>query len=320
MSGSVIVERPGTLMSVQDRGRPGLLSFGISGSGAMDQGALAIANALVGNADNAAGLEFAIAGGALTVDRDCLVAVTGGARDVRIGEKKAWGWQSYRLRRGERFAVGALGGAVWGYVAISGGIDVPPVLGSRATHLRSAIGGCEGRVLVAGDRLPLGPEPGGAPRVLRVPYRHGRGPVRIVPGPQDDYFDATAWRTFLSNTYLVTAKRDRMAMVLDGPPLAAAKGHDIVSDATVFGSIQVPSSAQPIVLTADRQTTGGYPKIATVASADLARLVQTPSGAAIRLQRISQDAAEELLLSEQANLHAVLESLQSAAERADAEN
>src|SRR5262245_35186227 len=148
------------MMSVQDRGRPGYLSFGISESGAMDQGAMAIANALVGNKDNAACIEFAVMGGAISADRDCLVAVTGGARDVRIGERTGWAWQSYRLRRGETLSVGALHDSVWGYIAISGGVDVPPFLGSRATHLRTGVGGWEGRVLERSDRLSLGEEPG----------------------------------------------------------------------------------------------------------------------------------------------------------------
>ena len=311
MNGSMVIDRPGMMMSVQDRGRPGFLSFGISESGAMDQGAMAIANALVGNKEDAACLEFAVMGGTVSADRDCLVAVTGSARDIRIGEQPGWAWQSYRLRRGEKLTMGPLHNAVWGYIAISGGVDVPPFLGSRATHLRTGVGGLEGRILARGDRLPLGEEPGAAPLALRVPFRHKRGSIRIIPGPQDDYLDQTTWRRFLSYQYVVTPMRDRMAMSLDGPTLPASKGHDIVSDATAYGSIQVPSSGNPIILTADRQTTGGYPKIATVASADLARLVQTPSGMPIQFHRITQQAAEQIWIGEQDYLDSVLASIRN---------
>ena len=310
MSSSMVIERAGMMMSVQDQGRPGFQSFGTSGSGAMDQGALAIANALVGNSKNTAGLEFAMMGGTISADRDCLVAVTGPVQISASASKRHGPGRVIPCDAARSWPVGAVRNAVWGYIAISGGVEVPLFLGSRATHVRTAIGGLEGRVLGTGDRLPLGEEPGASPQALRLPFRYKRGPIRIIPGPQDDYFDQVAWHKFLSNPYLVTAKRDRMAMSLDGPALVASKGHDIVSDATAYGSIQVPSSGQPIVLTADRQTTGGYPKIATVASADLARLVQTPSGMPIQLHKISQQLAEQIWIADQAYLDQILEHLQ----------
>lgn len=309
MTGEVKINRAGLMMTVQDRGRPGLLRFGVSASGPMDGDAFAIANALVGNADDAAVLEFALIGGALTASRACLIAITGGMADIRIDGRSVPGWESHVLRAGEILTVGALRGAVWGYIALSGGIATPPVLGSRATHLRTGIGGLEGRALLNGDCLPLGPEPGGKTIGLGLPFHRKPGPIRIIPGPQDDYFDAAIWRTFLSERFIVATMRDRMAMMLDGPHITAFRGHDIVSDGTLAGSVQVPSSGRPIVLMADRQTTGGYPKIATVASADLMRLAQTPSGSSIRFQAVSREHAEDAWIVESKYLAAVIATL-----------
>lgn len=289
--------RPGLMMTVQDAGRQGLLRFGVSGSGAMDPEALALANALVGNPADAAGLEFAFLGGEITLDDDRTVAVCAGVADLRIDGARVPGWSGHRLRAGQRLSIGATPGTVWGYVAVSGGIVTPPVLGARATHLRSALGGLEGRVLRDADHLPLGAEGDGGPRVLRQAWRSRGGPVRVVLGPQDGCFGPQAIAAFLRARFIASARRDRMAMVLDGPRIAAAQGHDIVSDGTLAGSVQVPGSGQPTVLMADRQTTGGYPKIATVSSVDLPRLAQMPVGHRFRFQAISQAQAEDVLIA-----------------------
>ncbi|MFB2551477.1 5-oxoprolinase subunit C family protein [Ensifer soli] len=301
--------QPGLMMTVQDRGRLGLLRSGVSRSGPMDASAFAIANALVGNGPAAAALEFAVIGGRLSVDRPVLVAVTGGAVDIRIDGRAVPGWESHRLSPGEVLSIGAMRGAVWGYVAVSGGIDTPPVLGARATHLRTAVGGLDGRVLAGGDVLPLGEGAPGPARRLTAIWRRSGGPVRVIPGPQADHFDAAGWAVFLRQAFAVSSRRDRMATVLEGPPVVAAKGHDIVSDATLAGSIQVPGSGNPIVLMADRQTTGGYPKIATVASVDLPRLAQMVTGARLRFAAIDQAEGEALLLAERKALADAIDSL-----------
>lgn len=284
---------PGLMMTVQDLGRTGLLSNGVSGSGAMDPEALQIANALVGNAPGAAALEFAHMGGSFTATAECLVAVCAAAPGLSIAGKPAAPWQSHRLRAGETVTVGATPGTVWGYVAVSGGIATPAVLGSRATHLRSGIGGLDGRSLQAGDVLPLGTPGDLRPRRLRNPWRVRSGAIDVVMGPQADAFTPEMQRRFLSATFTVSAKRDRMAMILDGPAIEAAAGHDIVSDGTLRGSVQVPGSGHPMVLMADRQTTGGYPKIATVVSTDLARLAQLATGQRFRFRALSQERAED---------------------------
>lgn len=292
----LLVRQAGPMVTVQDRGRKGLLHAGVSGSGPMDGPSMDLANALVANGADCAVLEFAGTGGVFEVSEPVRFAVTGGAVDIRIDGVAAFPWESHHLLPGQRLAIGAMRDAVWGYLAFSGGIDTPPVLGARATHLRSGLGGLDGRRLAADDRLPLGRAAAGPLLAFRRFWQQARGPIRVVPGPQDDRFDAAAWRDFLEEPFIVSPSRDRMGQVLDGPRLHAAGGHDIVSDGTVAGSIQVPASGRPIVLMADRQTTGGYPKIATVASIDLPRLAQTPSGRPVRFAAISQAEAEDLLI------------------------
>ena len=312
MTNHLTIVTPGLMMTVQDRGRHGLLRFGVSRSGPMDPSSFAIANALVGNGPDAAALEFAYAGGSFTVQRPLQLAVTGGAMDIKIGDRAVRPWESHRVAAGEVVTVAGLRDAVWGYIAIAGGIETAPVLGARATHLRTAIGGLEGRTLVAGDRLPLGEGDVVGRREVTTIWRRPRGPIRVIAGPQDDFFDGKAWATFLKTPFSVSNKRDRMAMVLEGSALSAFRGHDIVSDATLAGSIQIPGSGQPLVLMADRQTTGGYPKIATVASVDLPRLAQMPRGTAFRFMRIEQHDAEELLLADRRGLADTLSALEAA--------
>lgn len=303
--------KPGLMMTIQDHGRHGLLRSGVSRSGPMDWASFAIANALVGNTPEAAALEFAYMGGSFAVKRPVQFAVTGGAVDVRIDDRSVRPWESHRLSPDQTVTIGGTGDAVWGYVAISGGIETPPALGARATHLRTSIGGVEGRALIQGDELPLGDCENGAPRRLTKMWRRMRGAIRVVPGPQDDYFNEAEWDKFLKAPFAVSNKRDRMAMILDGPEISAFKGHDIVSDGTLPGSIQVPGSGHPVVLMADRQTTGGYPKIATVSSVDLPRLAQMPRGRAFRFARIGPQEAEDLLIAERRALKETIGALEA---------
>lgn len=309
MSGSITVITAGPMMTVQDQGRYGHLAHGLSISGAMDRQSLAIANALVGNPVSAAAVEFAMVGGSFRVDRTCRIAVTGGACDIRVGERKLCGWQSHVLSPGDVLTIGYMHGCVWGYLALSGGIDVPPFLGSRSTHVRTGVGGHEGRPLKPGDKIPLGADVPGSLLEITEPFRRNDRPIRVVLGPQDDYFSSRTMTDFLTQSYRVSASRDRMAMLFDGPALVATRGHDIVSDATVTGSIQIPSSGRPMVLCADSQTTGGYPKIATVISADLARLMQMPAGATVRFKAASIEMAEELYLQRSRIVRSVLSTL-----------
>ncbi|MDM9625493.1 biotin-dependent carboxyltransferase family protein [Rhizobium sp. S152] len=300
----------GPMLTVQDLGRSGLLNLGVSGAGPMDRPAMMLANRLAGNEDGAATLEFAHVGGQFTVQQPVRFAVTGGVVDISVDGKPRHGWESHHLLPGQVLKIGALRQSVWGYLAISGGIETPPVLNARSTHLRSGLGGLEGRRLAVGDTLPVGATTPRSLMALRKPIHRPIGPIRVIPGPQMDHFDVATWATFLQEPFKVTASRDRMAQVLDGPVITAARGHDIVSDGTVAGSIQVPSSGRPIVLMAERQTTGGYPKIATVASVDLPRLAQTATGATIRFRSITQDEAEEMLIAQSRDFAATLADLE----------
>lgn len=297
----------GPMVTVQDLGRHGLRHQGVSAAGPMDAPAHRLANALVGNADGAALLEFAGVGGRFRATRALRFAVTGGAVPVTVEGRPLPAGESHRLAPGEVLAIGALNGATWGYLALSGGLAVPLVLGSRATHLRSGLGGWQGRRLAPGDRLPLGPEVEGPCLRPARSWPREEGPIRIVLGPQEEAF-APEIRARLTEPFTVTPQRDRMAMVLGGTELPAIS-HDIVSDGTVPGSIQVPGSGRPLILMAESQTTGGYPKIATVISADLPRLAQMPTGATLRFRPVTRDAAEEAWIAHRAEVAAGIASL-----------
>ncbi|GGG82586.1 allophanate hydrolase [Salipiger pallidus] len=308
---SLDVLQAGPMTSIQDHGRHAHKRFGVPAAGAMDRPALDLANALCGNAPEAAALEFTGLGGTFRAGADMLCAVTGGECQITVEGKTVPSYESFRVSAGDTLRIGALRGAVWGYMAVAGGIDVPQVLGARATHLRFALGGIDGRPLAAGDTLPVGEaEPGIGLRPREVPApASAELPIRIVAGPQDDYFDADTLALLTSAVFTVSPQRDRMAMALDGQELRAAQGHDIVSDGIVPGAIQVPASGRPMVLMADAQTTGGYPKIATVASVDLPRLAQLPTGATFRFELVSRDRAEDLAIAERARLREVLAGL-----------
>lgn len=313
---SIEILSAGPMLTVQDTGRQGLRHFGVSNAGPMDRPALLLANALCGNAPGVAALEFAGPAGRFSTDSPCRFAVTGGDCDIRIDGRLLQTNESHRLRPGDILEIGALRDKVWGYLAIAGGIDVPPVLGSRSTHLRSDLGGCEGRALRAGDVLPIG-ENVALDRCLRLETplpSMADAPVRVVLGPQQTYFDDEIIDRLTAADFIVTPRRDRMAMVLGGAELPASRGHDIVSDATVPGSIQVPGSRQPIVLMAESQTTGGYPKIATVISTDLPRLAQMPVGARFRFSLVTRDQGEDIWIREQRTMREMLERLQVKAE------
>jgi biotin-dependent carboxylase-like uncharacterized protein len=282
------VLEPGLGVTVQDRGRVGYRSIGVPVSGALDPLLLAAANALAGNAADAAALEVALAGPALRVLAGTVrLALAGelGGRAIRAGGQAmaVAPWSSATLTPGDSLQLEAVARGI-GYLAVSGGVAVAEVLGSRATYRRASLGGVAGRPLAAGDRLPCG-EVSGEPweeRRSPVPLVHGEGPIRVIPGPQAEHFTAAALEAFLSRPFTVSRDMDRMGLRLEGPPLAhSALGAEIASDGVVPGAVQVPASGQPIVLLADCQTTGGYPKIATVIRADLPRLAHLRPGAVL---------------------------------------
>lgn len=280
---------PGPLATIQDRGRIGWQRFGVSVAGAMDPVGLAVANLLVGNAPDAAAIEVTLYGGTWEAAAESVrIAVAGASFSSTIDGRPAGLHRAHTLRRGQRLALGAAGDAARGYLAIAGGFDLRPALASASTHLRSRLGGVDGGPIRAGQDLPLalGDAPSGPDLALDPVLLPAAPPrFRAIPGPQDDMFTKEGIATLFSGDYTITAEADRMGMRLLGPRIAHAGGYNIISDGIAPGSIQVPGAGQPIVLFADRQTTGGYPKIATVISADLGFLARCRPGTVVRFEK-----------------------------------
>ena len=301
----------GPLTTIQDSGRFGLRAFGVSQAGPMDQLAFELANLLVGNKQNTAAVEFASNGGRFRFDANTAVAVTGPGVGLSIDGAPMATNLTLKIDAGQVLSIGTIRKGLWGYLAVAGGIETQPVLGSRATHLRFSLGGLAGRSLVGGDRIPVASINGASP--IRIAERDlpktDQTPIRVILGPQDDYFDSDMIAQFLSTTFRVTTRVDRMASVLDGAPLIAKRGHDIISDGTLPGVIQVPGSGQPLILMADGQTTGGYPKIATIIGADLRRVAQTPPGKNLSFTAVTPVEAEAALLSHRKQHREILKSV-----------
>jgi antagonist of KipI len=290
----VRVKRAGLLTTVQDRGRWGYQARGVPVAGPMDLLSHRLANAIVGNGEDAATLEVTMTGPHLEFDDDRVVAVTGAEfDDVPSGTP-------FQVSPGRPLIFGARRRGARGYVAISGGIDVPLVLGSRATHLSSGMGGFDGRALKTGDELQLGtfdrerPPKGG-----RYGFIGGSAILRLLPGPQLDKFVSGALDVLTSQPYRIHPNSNRVGYRLTGPRLQHARDADIISDATPIGSVQVPASGEPILLMADRQTTGGYAKIATVISADLSVAGQLAPGDEIRFVLCSHAEALDALRAQE---------------------
>jgi 5-oxoprolinase (ATP-hydrolysing) subunit C len=300
MSALSIID-PGPFATIQDLGRHGYQRYGVSVSGAMDECALRIANMLVGNDENEAAVEFTLAGGTYIVDAtSCRFAIAGGDFPLTIDGAPAAAYAAHTVTRGSRLVIGRAHGGARGYLAVSGGFELTEVLGSRSTHLRSEMGGVDGGVLTAGLNLALRTEE--APEGLDLWLPHelwpaGDGMVRVVMGPQDDYFSQKGIDSFLTGEYRITDKSDRMGYRLDGPPIEHSADYNIVSDGIARGSVQIVGNGQPIILLADRQTTGGYTKIATVISADLPILAQLLPEQSIRFQPVSVEEAESLRIT-----------------------
>jgi biotin-dependent carboxylase-like uncharacterized protein len=296
--------KPGLMTTVQDLGRVGFHNLGIGTSGALDPVALRVANLLVGNEPGAGGLEVLYLGPTIEIEADSVrVSFVGGAAPVEILPDASASsgamidnMRSVLVNRGEIIRVGSLTGGAVLYVGVEGGFEIQPILGSVSTNIRGGTGGWQGRSLMAGERLPL--------RLMRASHRreahavgielHPPRRIRAIPGPQDDHFHGGEITKFFGSEYTVQSGSDRVGMRLEGEAIRHAKGFNIASDATAPGSIQVPGNGQPIVLMADRQTIGGYPKIATTISADLAGLGRLPIGSKIVFESVTIETAHAL--------------------------
>ena len=316
MTPALHIVAPGLWTTVQDLGRPGFQHLGIPVGGALDPISLRAANLLVGNEPRAAALEIAYLGPTVLVEADDVqLSIVGAKAAIEIlpdlgatSGERIEGMRSARLHRGEVLRIGALTGGSVLYLAVEGGFDIAPVLGSVSTCVRGGFGGWQGRQLMANDRLPLRNAAASMREDVRLEGFDLAPPrrLRAIPGPQSELFSDQHLAAFFRHQYTVSAESDRMGMRLTGPALAHNRGNDLVSDAVAPGSIQIPGSGQPIVALADRQTTGGYPKIATVISADLPALGRLAAGTRIEFEPVSLEVAESArrkLLGEIASLH-----------------
>jgi biotin-dependent carboxylase-like uncharacterized protein len=297
---------------VQDLGRPGYLRYGIPPSGPVDQDAFLLANRLVGNPDTAAALECTLMGPRIEMRQDAIIAVTGAEMAVAVNGRELPRWTAIRVRAGDVLRLGPALRGVRSYVAFAGGIDVPEVLGSRATYLRGSLGGFQGRQLKKGDALNLAPtaaveqRQGRRVRAQLIPSYGGEVEVRVILGPQADRFTPEGIAAFLGEPYAMTPQSDRMGARLAGPPVSHTRGHDIVSDGVPLGGIQVVGEGQPIVLLVDRQSTGGYTKVAAVCSFDIWRVGQAKPGQHLRFKRLGVPEAHELLRRERTRLESAI--------------
>lgn len=268
---------PGFLTTIQDLGRFGYQKLGIPVSGAMDTAAYEAANRLCGNVNGEAVLEMTMLGGRYVFHDPAVIAITGADMHPTVNGMDVPMYTQLHVQAGDRLDLHSVDNGCRTYLAVAGGLDIPAVMGSRSTHIRCRIGGVEGRALKRGDIIPTGTkDPSELPsaKQLAQPVYEKEITVRVIPGPQDDCFTEKGRETFYSSSYIVTQQSDRMGVRLKGAQIESKEGTDIVSDGIVFGSIQVTGAGLPIVLMADRQTTGGYAKIATVVSEDLPLLAQ----------------------------------------------
>lgn len=315
---SITILNPGLLTTVQDFGRIGYQQFGVPVSGVVDPRAMSIANILVDNPEDEAVLECTMLGPQIRFHAANAIAITGGDLGPTIDNQPIPNYAAIRVEAGQVLRFAGLRSGCRAYIAFAGGLDIAPVMGSRSTYMKAKIGGVEGRKLQKDDVIKFrkpNPDLRGlnirhiSPEfVPRLEYK-----IRVVLGPQDDMFTEHGIETFLSESYIVTPEFDRMGCRLDGE-IIEHKGEsgDIISDGIAFGAIQVPTAGKPIIMLSDRQTTGGYTKIANVISADFRILAQLKAGDRVRFAQVSVAAAQDALLTQRA----ALKTLRTAVSRA----
>ena len=308
MSPAMEVIEPGLFTTVQDRGRYGYQRFGVPVSGAMDQFALRAANLLVGNDENAAALEMTVIGPTVEFKGDAVIAVTGADLTPMLDGSPMPRWEAVRVAAGSRLSFHGMADGIRGYLAVSGGIDVPEVMGSRSTYVKGGFGGLNGSAISSGDVLDTLDSPGPTremPPGFQPPVYGTEHELRVILGPQDHAFDDGAISTLLESTFTVSLDSDRMGYRLEGPQVAHRDSPDIISEGNAPGAVQVSGDGVPTVLMADRGTTGGYTKIAAVITADVGRLAQAVPGESVRFAAVSHDEAVAALEEQEAILAAI---------------
>ncbi|MGH9387312.1 MAG: biotin-dependent carboxyltransferase family protein [Vicinamibacterales bacterium] len=304
-NGALHILKPGLLTTVQDLGRSGHQASGVPVAGPMDPFSHRLANHLVGNEPTAATLEVTLIGPEIEVEGGTTMAVCGADFDVSCDGRLVTVGESFPVLSGQRVRFGRRRLGARAYLAVAGGILTTPELGSRATHLVSRMGGHEGRALQSGDRLPI------APSIVSVPRRRcvgltlptgGRARLRIMSGPQIDWFGTVVQRRLVDASFRLSPRSNRMGYRLEGPPLKRAREGELISEPVGIGAIQVPSAGDPILLMADRQTAGGYPKIGHVISADLPLAGQLAPGDSIHFEWCTRQEAISALIARERHL------------------
>ncbi len=307
---SITVLNPGLLTTVQDLGRVGYQQFGVPVSGVVDPRSASIANILVGNEENEAVLECTMMGPQLQFNEANCIAIAGGDLGATLDGKPLATYQAVNVAAGQVLRFTGPRSGCRAYIAFAGGLDIPVVMGSRSTYMKAKIGGFQGRKLAKDDVIGFrAPQKElkymGSRRIAPEFISRPEYTLRVVLGPQDDAFTEKGLKTFLSTVYTLTPEFDRMGCRLDGETIEHVSGGDIISDGISFGAIQIPSAGKPIIMLADRQTTGGYTKIANVISADFRILGQLKAGDHVRFEKVSIRAAQEALLAQRAALKAL---------------
>jgi len=312
----------GFMTTIQDMGRFGYQETGMAVSGVMDTRSAALANILVGNDETEAVIEVTMMGPMMEFTEDIFVALTGGDLGAKLDGQPAPRYEAFLVKAGQTLSFAGMFSGSRAYIAFAGGLDVPVVMGSKSTNLKSKIGGYEGRKLGAGDEIGFAAPKTWLPnknkrKLVPDDFSAREHTLRVVMGPQDDCFTEQGIRTFLGSTYTISNEYDRMGCRMQGDVIEHKNGGDIITDGISFGAVQVPSHGNPIVMMADHQTTGGYTKIANVISVDLPKLAQCMPGFKIHFEKVSIEEAQDLYCAWKKELAALKESFGAAAEPAN---
>ena len=301
----LFVHTPGFLTTVQDLGRPGYAHLGISASGSADALSFRIGNLLVANDQHAAALEMTLVGGTFEFDADVTCAITGSDFSPRLDGKPAPLWRTIDVLARQRLRFGPTTSGARCYLCVHGGMNVPMMFGSASTHLQSGLGGLDGRALRSGDRLVLTSPSIAAARHIPEHFLEAfskRDVLRVTRGMHQDHFTLVSMNDFVESTYEVTEEANRMGIRLQGKPLERKETADIITQGVPLGAVQIPPGGQPIILFVEHQTTGGYPQIANIISADFHRLGQLRPRDQIRFEFVTLEQAHTLLVEQEASL------------------
>lgn len=317
---SIKVLHQGLLTTIQDLGRYGFQKFGVIVGGAMDSYSLRLGNLLVGNTENEAALEITLYGTTLQFEEDTLIAITGANFLPTINDRPAPLWSPIIVRKNSVLKFHTAIDGSRAYIAIAGGIDIPEVMGSKSTYLRANIGGFKGRALQKGDVLPLTSSKIFNSKTSKIRQKNkgnwsinynelinlGKHQIiRVIQGTEFDRFDKESQYKLLTEVFTLSLQSDRMGYRLEGSSLSLSENFELLSEGVTFGTIQIPPSGQPIILMADRQTTGGYPKIGQVISADLPTLAQLPPKATIQFKLVTLEEAEQAFIQNEQKIHLI---------------